>query len=356
MTKLKKVGIIGAGWYGFRPQIKDLSFREMVFEAASRAYENAGIDPRKDVDTFVSCQEDFWEGISIADEFAPDPIGGAMRPTMTVAGDGLQGIIHGAMQILSGVSNVTVVEAHAKPSDIERIDKIIELAMDPLFSRLGINVHFLAGLDATKFMKKYETKREDLAEVVSRNLSSGFKTPRSSFASKVSVDDVLSQDFLVYPLSPMDIAKYVDASIVFILASEEIARKYDPIWIEGMSFATAEKLGEAEYLSIAARQAYKMANVKPSKVDGIFVDDRYSYKELQHLEALGISSKEFLRDQNIEVNPYGGHLAKGVPLEASGLSLLLDAIDFIKEGHESAIVASWRGIPTYTGAVLVVRK
>ncbi len=355
MRKLKKIGIIGVGWYGFRPQIKDLSFREMVFEAATRAYESASIDPRKDVDTFVSCQEDFWEGISIADEFAPDPIGGAMRPTMTVAGDGIQGIIHAAMQILSGVSNISVVEAHAKPSDIEDINKIIELGMDPL-SRFPSNVNYVAGLDAVKFMKKYNLSREDLAEVVSRNLKSGFKSPRSSFASKISVDAVLSHEYVIYPLSSMDIAKYIDASIVFILASEEIARKYDPIWIEGMSFATAESLGEADYISIASKNACKMAGMNPSKMDGIFVDDRYSYKELEHLEALGISSKEFLRDDEPTVNPYGGHLAKGVPLEASGLSLLLDAVDFLNEGNEKALVASWRGIPTYTGAVLVMRK
>ncbi|TRN01359.1 thiolase domain-containing protein, partial [Sulfolobus sp. E1] len=57
------------------------------------------------------------------------------------------------------------------------------------------------------------------------------------------------------------------------------------------------------------------------------------------------------------VNPFGGHLAKGVPLEASGFSLLLDAIDYIRQGKgEKVLVASWRGIPTFTGSVLVVEK
>ncbi|WP_243674746.1 hypothetical protein [Vulcanisaeta distributa] len=88
----RRVAIIGGvGWYGFRPVVEEASFREMMFEAATRAYEDAGgLNPRTDVDAFASCQEDFWEGIAIADEFAPEPIGGTLKPVFTTPGDGLQ--------------------------------------------------------------------------------------------------------------------------------------------------------------------------------------------------------------------------------------------------------------------------
>ncbi|WP_048100498.1 thiolase domain-containing protein [Candidatus Acidianus copahuensis] len=359
------------GWYGFRPLTPEVSFREMVFEAATRAYAMADIDPRKDVDTFISCQEDFWEGISIADEFAPDPIGGSMRPTMTVSGDGIQGIVHGAMQILSGISKITVVESHSKPSDIEKIHKIVEFGMDPIYVRTvkSPNVHFLAGLDASKFMKKGYT-REDFAEVVRKNKVNGLSSPRSSYASKLSLEDILSQDYVVYPLSKLDIAEYVDGSIVSVLASEEVARKLTdtPIWIDGMYFSSDSTLelsylGEAEYLTISSREALKMAKVdSPTKLKGGFIDDRYSYKELEHVESIGLNAREMLREGELEkdgdfpVNPLGGHLAKGIPLEASGLSLTLDGFEYLLSGKESAIVASWRGIPTFTGGVLVMRR
>ncbi|WP_369907357.1 hypothetical protein [Vulcanisaeta sp. EB80] len=38
----RRVAIVGVGWYGFRPVVEEASFREMMFEAAVRAYEDAG--------------------------------------------------------------------------------------------------------------------------------------------------------------------------------------------------------------------------------------------------------------------------------------------------------------------------
>lgn len=367
-----KVGIIGVGWYGFKPSVKDSSFREMMFEAATRAYEEANINPRTDVDTFISCQEDFWEGIAISDEFAPDPIGGAMRPTMTVSGDGLQGIVHGIMHILSGLSKVTVVEAHAKPSDILTLPSIIEFAHDPIYGRIGAkNSNFLAGLDAVKFMQRVKAEREDLAEVVVKNKRLGLKNPRASYAAKLTVDDVIKRDYVVYPLTDLDMARYVDAAVNVVLASEEVARKYTdtPIWITGASFASdstleLSELGKANYLRIASKKAYEMAKITPSKIRSAFVDDTFSYKELEHVEALSLSQNviqdlregQFYPGGKVAVNPLGGLLSTGRPLEASGLSLLLDAIDYLRRGEENAVVASWRGIPTFTGAVMVVSR
>lgn len=241
-----RIGIVGVGWYGFKPNTREVSFREMMFEAATRAYYDAGnLNPRTDVDTFISCQEDFWEGIAIADEFAPDPIGGAMRPTMTVTGDGLQGILHGVMHILSGLSNVTVVESHAKPSDIKTLRDVIEFAYDPIYGRIGAkNIHFLAGLEATKYMKIRNATREDYASVVVKNKRNGLRNTRAPFSSNLNIDDVTKRDFVVYPLTDLDISRFVDGAVVMVLASEEVARKFNdtPIWIEGIYSATETTL------------------------------------------------------------------------------------------------------------------
>ncbi|MBP1357607.1 MAG: thiolase domain-containing protein, partial [Sulfolobus sp.] len=344
---MRKVGIVGIGWYGFRANTREVSFREMMFEASIRAYAG-NINPRTDVDTFISCQEDFWEGIAISDEFAPDPIGGAMRPTMTVTGDGLQGVLHGVMHILSGLANVTVVESHAKPSDILTLHEIIEFAYDPIYGRIGSkNIHFLAGLDAQKYMKVKGVKREDLAEVVVKNKNNGLKCPRANFASRVTVEDVLNSEYVVYPLSDLDISRFVDGAVVVVLASEEVARKFTdtPIWIKGIysaSESTLElsKLGEAEYMRIASEGAYKMAKADHKRIRTAFVDDTYSHKELEHVEALRLSDNpvkdlregEFYEGGRVAVNPLGGHLAKGRPLEVSGLSLLLDAVEYLHSG------------------------
>jgi acetyl-CoA C-acetyltransferase len=378
-TFLNRIAIIGIGWFGFRSTTPEVSFREMVFEAASRAYKDAGnINPRNDVDSFISCQEDFWEGISIADEFAPDQMGGAMRPTMTVAGDALQGLAHAVMHINSGVANVVSIEAHSKVSDILTFSDLVKFAMDPIYVRSinPPNFHFIAGLDAVKFMQRKGITREDLALVVEKNKKAGLSSPRASYASNISAEDVLKKDYVVYPLSELDMAPFVDGAIVIVVADEEVGKKLkkdDYLVIKGLGFVTdssnleTAELGKANYMRIASDMAYRMAGIESPRryFDAVFVDDRYSYKELQHLEGLRVSEEpsKDLREGNlspqgeIPVNPLGGHIAKGVPLEASGFSLLLDAIDYIKQGKgERALVASWRGIPTLTGSVVVVEK
>jgi len=113
-----KVGIVGVGYSGFESMTPGLSTRELMFEAASRSYADAGVDPRKDVQSFVCCTEDFWEGISIADEYMPDQLGAVLRPLCTVSSDGLVGIATAFMHIASGLADVAVVESHSKISDV----------------------------------------------------------------------------------------------------------------------------------------------------------------------------------------------------------------------------------------------
>ncbi len=91
----------------------------MTFDAAKKAYADAGVDVREDVGSFVCCAEDFWEGNSISDEYAPDQLRSKVRPLFTVSGDGLLGLAHAYMHIMAGVSDIVVVESHSKLSDVE---------------------------------------------------------------------------------------------------------------------------------------------------------------------------------------------------------------------------------------------
>ena len=68
---LPKVAIVGVGTTGFRATTPDVSYRELTYEAAVKAYSEAGVEP-KDIDGFVSTAEDFLEGYSIADEYCND--------------------------------------------------------------------------------------------------------------------------------------------------------------------------------------------------------------------------------------------------------------------------------------------
>jgi len=380
---MRRVAIVGAGWAGFRPQVPELSFRELVFEAAQRAYEDAGVDPREDVDAFVSCQEDFWEGIAIADEFAPEPIGGVLRPTYTVAGDGLQGLAQAFMMVRSGAFDVVAVEGHAKPSDLVTLDGVYELAMDPYTIRplRPGNPLFIAGLDAVAYMSRTGASRTHLAMVAATNKRLGLRNPRASHAARVTVDEILSTPYYIYPMTRYEVAPFVDGAVVLVLAAEEAARRLtdQPVWVEGVGWATEVGTGAVEYhewgrmpsMKEAALMAYRVAGIdSPTGQLGFAeVEDRFSFMQLLSLEEMGLAGEgeahkmletgDFSPGGYLPVNQSGGSLSVGVPFEALGLWRALEAYLELR-GHASdydtprALVASWRGPPTYTSAVAIL--
>ena len=86
----RNVAIVGIGYTSFRPLSPEVSYKELMYEAAVKAYQDAGLDPRRDVDSFVTVAEDFIEGTSIFDEYVPDQIGGLLKPNVTIPGEGIQ--------------------------------------------------------------------------------------------------------------------------------------------------------------------------------------------------------------------------------------------------------------------------
>jgi acetyl-CoA C-acetyltransferase len=120
--------------------------------------------------------------------------------------------------------------------------------------------------------------------------------------------------------------------------------------------------------------AYRQAGFSNPKqvVDLVEVDDTYAYKELQALEALGfyrsgeagIATEEGATqpDGEIPVNVSGGSLGIGHLLDATGLARALEVVLQLRgeagsrqiDGVEIGLAQSWRGVPTASGAVIVM--
>jgi len=378
------VGIVGAGYAGFDSMTPGLSTRELMFEASSRAYEDAGIDPRRDVQSFVCCTEDFWEGISITDEYMPDQLGAVLRPLCTVSSDGIIGLATACMHIMSGITDVAVVESHSKISDVLNPSEITSFGFDPIYTHhhLDADPRFLAGMEMARYLKDSATKREDCAQVVVKNKKNALSNPRGVHGANIDREGVMSSPVAASPLTELESSKGIDASIVFVLASAKKARRLGDhtVWVRGVGWSSDTPVvedrdfGWAHYVEQAAFRAYKMAGIgiPASYFDLAEVDDTYSYKELQSIEALKLAKKGkvgkmlssgvFDRDGRLPVNPSGGSLGVGHLLEATGLHRTLEAVLQLRgeagrlqiPRAKKALVQSWRGIPTATGAVAVL--
>jgi len=379
----KKVAIVGVGYTNFRSTTPDLSYRELTYEAATKAYEEAGVDPRKDIDSFVSTAEDFFEGYSIADEYCPDQLGAVLKPVNTIAGDFLQSLITAYMMILTGRLDIVAVQAMSKASNMTTLGELELFAFDPVFNRpLAENPHFVAGLEMNRYLHDTKTTREQCAKVVVKNKKNALNNPYAGHGAKITVEDVLNSEIISYPLTHLDISPASDGAVVMVLASEEIAKKLTrkPIWIRGVGWCSDtfslenRDWGESTSTRLAAEMAYKMADIdNPKKeIDVVELSDIYSYKELQHLEALKFCNKGEagkMIDNGITeiggelpVNPSGGSLGVGHLYECSGAQKTLEIVLQLRgevgkrqvKNANIGLAHSWRGVPTTTSVIAIL--
>jgi len=380
---LRDAAIVGVGCMGFKSITPDLSYKEIMFEAATRAYEDAGVNPRRDIDCFVTCGEDYWEGFSIFDEFVPDQLGAVLKRLFTVSADGLYGIATAYMLIRTGQFDTVAVEAHSKASDMLTYADIVAFALDPIYNRpLGGHPYYIAGLEMNRYLHETGNTKEQCAQVVAKNRKNALANPYAAHGANITTDDVLESEPLFYPLSQLDVSPLADGCAVMVLASDRVAEKLTdtPIWIRGVGWNSdtprleTRDWGRALYTELAADMAYKMAGIRTplDEIDFAEIDDIFSYKELQNLEALrlcgrgeaGRLTEEGIteRDGDLPINPSGGLLGVGYTLEASGLQKLLEVVLQLRDEAgkrqipdvETGLAQIWRGIPTTSGAVTIL--
>ncbi len=346
-----RVGVVGVGWSGFSPTTPGVSYKELMFEAARVAYADAGLEPRRQIDSFVCASEDFEEGTSIFDEYVPDQLGAVQRPVQTVASDGLFAIATAVMLIRSGIARTVAVEAHSKASDVISHGRIERFALDPVLNRpLGVPALAVAGLEMRRYLHESDRTVDDCAAVAARNREHARTNPRASYA------DVADPTPLFDPLTSEQAARSADGCVVVVLAGEDRGR-HAAVWIDGVGWSQdapsleSRNWGEAIAARRAGEMAYAQAEVGPRDVDLAEVDDTFAYKQLQHLDALGLQDLDADR-----VNRSGGALGEGYLHEANGLARFLACVEQLRAGEgRVGVVQSWRGVPSSSAAVVVVR-
>ncbi len=379
----ERIAIVGVGYTPLRSMTPEVSYRELVFEAAVKAYADAGIEPQY-ADTFVSITEDYHEGTAIADEYVPDQLGAVLKPVHTVTADGITGIASLVMQLETEELDIAVIEGHSKASNIAYPAHIDAFALDPIFVRpLGLHPNFVAGLEMRTFLAETSNTEGQAALVVAKNRRNALRNPVAAYPAVLAVEDVLGSPPEAEPLKRGDIAGYADGAIVMVLTRESMLPRTggQPVFIDGIGWCQhtpnieERDLHRAIYAEKAAEMAYRMADISnpATEINFAEVDDRFSYKELQHLEALGLAGPGesgrlleegmFSPDGTLPVNVSGGHLGNGYAHDMSGLRSVLEAVLQIRgtAGERQlpkvgvGLAQSWRGIPTATGGVVVLR-
>ncbi|MGB9640907.1 MAG: thiolase C-terminal domain-containing protein [Anaerolineales bacterium] len=380
---MQDVAIVGVGWEGFRPTSVDYSYKELIYQAAVKAYHDANLDPRKDIESFVSVAEDFTEGTSIFDEYTADQLGAILKPMHTIPGESLHGLISAYLMIRSGIFNTVAVETHSKASNVKSLNEITRYALDPIYQRpLNIHPDFIAALEMQRFLFNSHCSIEDCSSVVQKNRQNAMRNPWAAYPAPPSESILTENNFTAFPLMESHISKAADGAIVIVLANADIAKSISkkPIWIKGVGWCNDSypleyrDWGKLNYVEKAAKMAFSQAQINApiSAIDFAEVDDTYAYRELMTLIALGFAEEttmkgmikegSFYSEGIFPVNVSGGSLGIGNLLDANGAVKTIEAVLQLRgdagarqlNKANTALVQSWRGIPTTSTAVILL--
>jgi len=338
------VSIVSAGLSKFGKH-EGLYARELFSQAAKEAFDRCPkLDPKQDLKAlFIGHMGESYEHQGHTGSVMADWAGLAGVPaTRTEAACASSGaaLRSGIYAVLSGLADTVLVGGVEKMTHrgTAEVTEYLAMASDYPFEQFhGITFPGLFALMATAHMNAYGTTQEQMAKVAVKNHYHASLNPKAHLQKQVTVDNVLASKVIAWPFKMYDCSLITDGASCIVLTRPELAHKFtdQPVHIIGSGQAS-DTIGLYERRSLtslqsakaAAKQAYEMANVKPTDINVAEVHDCFTYVELMSYEDLGfcpvgksgqlIDSGETCLGGRLPVNTSGGLKAKGHPVGATG--------------------------------------
>ncbi len=188
-------------------------------------------------------------------------------------------------------------------------------------------------------MSKFGTTQRQLAVVCAKNHWHGSLNPLSQYQQDMTVEEVLSDKAIAYPLTRAMCAPVGDGAAAAIVCSERFLKKLTgvrPVKIRASVLGTGtnrdlngEDIGER-----LVKKAYDMAGVGPKDISLAELHDATAYGELHQTEAMGFcpmgeggpytETGATRLGGKQPVNTSGGLECRGHPIGASGLAQIYE--------------------------------
>jgi acetyl-CoA C-acetyltransferase len=216
----------------------------------------------------------------------------------------------------------------------------------------GVTLPALAGMFTRLYMEKYGVTREHLTMVAIKNQENGLLNPYAHIQLKITMEGVLTHPdsninspIVADPLHLYDCCPVSDGAAAVLLTTEEIAKelKKPMVTIDGVGHATdTHTLQERsdptdlKAVTIASKQAFKMAGIKPKDVDVAELHDAFTILEIAESEHAGFFPKgegakaleagETRIGGKLPINPSGGLKSRGHPVGATGVAQAVELV------------------------------
>lgn len=352
-----RVGIVGVGLIPWKSRYPDKTYYELALDVTKAALEDARISA-DDVDNVVHGISDLmvaWVRQCCPSTTVQDYIGMAGKPSVRVSAGAVTGgmaIRQGAIEILSGMSEVTLVVGSGKGMDLydpesqKRSKAFLDAIMLDLDTTWEVPVEPLAAANFAFVVQAHMDRfgspsEEQMARVSIKNHGNALNNPLAQSGIDLTMDDVMNSRRIAGPVKFYDCCLYSEGAAALILAREDRARQIcdNPIWIDGIGTCNYrsympdhEHLGRILCQHVGSQKAYKMAGIADPRKELDFIEthdlltgiELISYEELGLCEVGGggrlIEDGITERDGELPVNPSGGMIGCGHVAGCSGIS------------------------------------
>ena len=348
--KGRGVSIIGVGMSSFGEHW-EASLRELIVQASIKAIEDAKIDGSQIEAIYggtmasgmLAGQEHI--GALIADQVGLNPIP-STRLEAACASGGVA-LRAGVNAITSGQYNLIAVGGVEKMTEVstEEAGSALGGAGDQeweLFN--GATFPALYALMARRHMEEFGTTEEMLASAAVKNHYNAARNKYAQFQKEITIKDVMESGYVATPLKLLDCSPISDGAATVILAESSLAKKLceKPVDIiassqasDSLALTGRKSLTEVNATKVAAKDAYKQANVKPSDIQLAEVHDCFTIAEIMAIEDLGFFAKgkggkasldgKTALTGEIPINTSGGLKGCGHPVGATGIKQAVEA-------------------------------
>ncbi len=198
------------------------------------------------------------------------------------------------------------------------------------------------GNEARKHMKEYGSTIEQFAVIASKNHFHSTMNPNAQYQFPVSVEQVLADRMVTWPLTRSMCAPVGDGAASAILCDEKTVKRLGlmsqavKVRASVLGSGKARDKGEPDIGARLAAIAYNKADLGPGDIDLAEVHDASAYGELHQTENMGFCkpgeggilamSGATRIGGKIPVNTSGGLESRGHPIGASGLGQIHEIV------------------------------
>ncbi|UCD84323.1 MAG: thiolase family protein [Deltaproteobacteria bacterium] len=196
-------------------------------------------------------------------------------------------------------------------------------------------------MGARMHMEKYGSTQRQLAVIAAKNHFHGSLNPYAQYQMDMTVEEVLQDRLVSYPLTRAMCAPIGDGAAAAILCSSGFLKKIKnarPVRIRASVLASGRIRGSDEP-PIGARlskRAYEMSGLEPDDINVAEVHDATAFGELIQCEELGFcpegeggvfaESGATKLGGKLPINPSGGLECRGHPIGASGIAQITEMV------------------------------